>query len=55
MSSGLEPLPFDIIHVIASQLDVSSYNSLGKTCRTLYQQLCDEATAKNAVQVTLLP
>lgn len=54
MSLGLQSLPFDIIHHIARRLDVCSYDNLGKTCRSLYQQLQDDNTAKKAIQVTIL-
>lgn len=51
MSASLERLPFDIIHNVASQLDVRSFDSLGKAARSLYKHLRNENTAKNAVKV----
>jgi hypothetical protein len=53
MLLGFQHLPFDVIHHIARQLDVRSHDSLGKTCHSLYQQLKDENTAKQAIQVTI--
>ena len=51
MLPGLAGVPFDIVHQIAGVLDVRSHDSLAKTCKSLYQHLQDENTAKKAIQV----
>lgn len=48
---SLADLPFDIIHQIASQLDIRSFDSLGKSCKALSRHLRNDNTAKNALQV----
>ncbi|KIX05513.1 uncharacterized protein Z518_06385 [Rhinocladiella mackenziei CBS 650.93] len=53
MLSGFNRLPFDILYQVASQLDIRSHDSLGKTCRNLYQHLRDENTAKNSLQASV--
>lgn len=51
MSTSLADLPFDIVHQIASQLDIRSFDSLGKSCKALSRHLRNDTTAKNALQV----
>ncbi|KIW41629.1 uncharacterized protein PV06_07168 [Exophiala oligosperma] len=52
--SSLSLLPFDILHQVASQLDVLSYDRLSKTSRSLHDQLRDEHTARNTVHASIL-
>ncbi|KIW93674.1 uncharacterized protein Z519_06279 [Cladophialophora bantiana CBS 173.52] len=53
MSSRFSQLPFDVLHQIASQLDICSFDRLAKTSKSLRRHLQNENTAKHAIQASL--
>jgi F-box domain len=51
MGTSLESLPFDLMHIIASNLDIHDFVNLGRVSRRYHILLQNESISRKALQV----